>query len=171
MRKLDLHGQRFGRLTAVSCTDKKQNGNYMWICVCDCGKEVVVKADHLRRGETKSCGCINIGRQKGIPKKHGFACDENKERLYSVWTAMKTRCGNPKHMYYKNYGGRGIRVCPEWNDYAAFRDWALAHGYDKDAPKGICTLDRIDVDGNYCPENCRWVDMKTQNNNKRRKEG
>ena len=168
MRKLDLTGQRFGRLTAVSCTGIKQNGNYMWNCKCDCGKDVVVKADHLRRGDTQSCGCINAGRQKGIPRKHGCACNGNKERLYGVWSAMKNRCENPNHMHYKNYGGRGIKICPEWHDFITFRNWAVSTGYDENAPKGQCTIDRIDVNGNYYPDNCRWVDMKTQNGNRRK---
>ena len=169
MRKLDLQGQRFGRLTAISCTDMKQNGNYLWRCSCECGNEVVVKADHLRRGDTQSCGCLNIGRQKGIPKKHGYACNDKRERLYTVWAAMKTRCENPNHVHYRHYGGRGIKVCAEWADYVVFRAWALANGYDPLAAKGQCTIDRIDVDGDYCPENCRWVSMKIQCRNRRAK--
>lgn len=168
MKKIDLTGQRFGRLTVIGCTGHKQNGNYTWNCVCDCGKEVVIKSDHLRRGDTRSCGCINIGRQKGIPKKHGFACDGKRERLYAVWASMRTRCENPKHIHYRHYGGRGIKVCDEWHDFEAFKKWVLANGYDKNAPRGKCTIDRIDTDGNYCPDNCRWTDMKTQCNNKRK---
>ena len=171
MQKVDIAGQKYGRLTAIERTDVKQNGNYMWLCKCECGRMVTVKADHLRRGDTQSCGCINIGRQRGIAKKHGGACDGQRERLYGVWIAMKTRCNNPKHMHYKAYGGRGIAVCDEWKDYNQFKQWAIATGYDADAAKGKCTIDRVDVNGNYCPENCRWADMKTQNRNKRKKSG
>ena len=81
---------------------------------------------------------------------------------------MIQRCTNPNNWKYNNYGGRGIKVCDQWRDYAVFRDWALKSGYDKDAPFSQCTIDRIDVDGNYCPENCRWADSKTQNMNKRK---
>ena len=82
---------------------------------------------------------------------------------------MKERCYSPKHNRFKDYGGRGIKICEEWrNNYAAFREWAMANGYDPEAPRGACTIDRIDINGNYCPENCRWVDNKTQCDNKRR---
>lgn len=90
------------------------------------------------------------------------------ERLYHVWVSMKQRCYNPNNNRYANYGAKGVTVCKEWlHDYLAFRDWALLAGYDKDAPRGKCTLDRIDPLGNYEPSNCRWVDMKTQVSNKR----
>lgn len=92
-------------------------------------------------------------------------------RLYPIWTAMLARCYHPQNKSFHNYGGRGITVCDEWrNSYEAFRDWALATGYDEKAPRGQCTIDRIDVNGNYCPENCHWVDMKTQAANKRTSE-
>lgn len=167
MRRLNLVGEHYGRLTVVSCTNHKQNGCYMWRCVCDCGVEVDVRADHLKRGEISSCGCLRKGLQKGVASKHGGACDGQRERLYGVWAGMHYRCSNPHHMHYKNYGGRGIGVCEEWNDYAVFREWALANGYDEIAKKGACTLDRINNDGWYTPDNCRWVSMAVQNKNRR----
>lgn len=87
-------------------------------------------------------------------------------RLYRVLQDMKSRCYNPKNNHYQNYGAKGIKICQEWlNDYLEFEKWALSNGYDENAPKGKCTIDRVDNNGDYCPENCRWVDMKTQHYN------
>ena len=92
------------------------------------------------------------------------------ERLYKVWLSIKTRTTNKNCRHYKYYGGRGISMCDAWkNDYLAFRQWAYSHGYDQDAPRGKCTIDRINVNGDYCPENCRWVDQKTQVANRRKR--
>ena len=163
---INLIGQRFGRLMVVRKSNQRTaEGGYVWVCKCDCGNEISVKSGNLRSGHTQSCGCYAKDRISETQATHR----NSHFRLYNVWTNMKARCYNPNATFYKDYGGRGITVCEEWrNDYAAFRDWAMANGYNPDAPRGACTIDRIDVDGNYCPENCRWVDNKTQCNNKRK---
>lgn len=174
----DITGQRFGKLVVNSDGKKKSNGDkrgLLWLCKCDCGNEVWVSGASLRTGNTKSCGCLHmkqleeIDRTKISHAKHG-ATDKNGhcERLYNVWKGMKNRCNRKNGDSYKYYGARGITVCDEWiNDYAEFRRWALENGYDENAPHGKCTIDRINNNGNYEPNNCRFVSMKEQNANKR----
>lgn len=163
---LDLSGQRFGRLTVLYLQPESDKfGSKIWRCKCDCGNELSVKSGNLRSGHTTSCGCFMKKRISETQSTHR----ESHGRLYNVWSGMKDRCYNRNSTFYKHYGGRGITVCDEWKDnYAAFRDWALANGYDVNAPKWKCTIDRINVNGNYCPDNCRFVDMKTQRHNRRR---
>lgn len=156
--KIDLTGQRFGRLTAISECAERKNGGVVWECKCDCGNIVKVRANHLRKGAIVSCGCYNTD----IIKKHGRA----RTSLYHVWQCMKDRCENSNHPQYKDYGGRGICIRDEWHDPETFIKWAIENGY-KEETHGKCTLDRIDVNGNYEPENCRWVDMKAQCRNRR----
>lgn len=161
---IDLTGQRFGRLVVERLEKTVKGRGAYWRCRCDCGAEVVVWGWLLRCGNIVSCGCYRkevIGeRSKGnaYHKTHGLS----RARLYRIYRAMLRRCYVPTAGNYSQYGGRGISVCAEWRtDINAFFEWALAHGYDDTK-----SIDRIDVDGNYEPENCRWADNSTQSFNR-----
>ena len=161
---VDLSGKRFGKLTAI-CRTKQSGSRSMWLCKCDCGNEAIVSVSNLRNGHTRSCGCLVSDFCIAHHKKHGGA---NKDRLYTVWRAMRQRCYRPENRAYKWYGALGVTVCDEWNkSYEAFRSWAYANGYDQAAERGKCTIDRINCAGNYEPSNCRWVSMAVQARNKR----
>lgn len=157
MNLIDLRGQRFGCLTVIRPAETRNRQRY-WECVCDCGTLKTVQGRKLRDGLIKSCGCMKALFEREARTKHG-GCHT---RLYEVWKSIKQRTCNPANKNYSRYGGRGINLCKEWSEnYAAFRDWALASGYRE----GL-SIDRIDNDGDYTPHNCRWVTMKVQAKNR-----
>jgi hypothetical protein len=153
-------GQKFGRMTILEIVGKTKFNNIIVLCMCECGKSVEVIASKLVRGATKSCGCYKDELVGSRSTTHGMSGT----RLYTIWASMKQRCSNPSSSpsHWHRYGGRGIAICDEWiNSFENFRDWALANGYNDEL-----MIDRIDNDGNYTPENCRWVTETVQQNNK-----
>lgn len=160
-RHSDLIGKRFGKLIVLEYIGKNKHGNIIWKCKCDCGNVTTTTSNCLLTGNTKSCGCLAYDYyhyHTGKNIKH----NKSNTRLYHIWRDMKLRCYNKSQLGYKNYGGRGIKVCEEWlNDFEVFYDWAINSGYQDNL-----TIDRINNNGNYEPNNCRWATSSCQSNNK-----
>ncbi len=157
----DLVGKTFDRLTVVEYSHTNKHGNAMWVCLCECGNTIVASGGHLVNGHTSSCGCRKNEISGARFRKHGM----KHTRLYTIWMDMRSRCKYESMKCFKHYGGRGIKVCDEWqNSFETFYGWAIANGYSDEL-----TIDRIDVDGNYEPSNCRWATMKEQRANQRKK--
>ena len=158
---IDLTGQTFGRLT-VAQRVFSSNKNTRWLCMCNCGVEITVSRVHLINGHTTSCGCYQKEAAAELAKRTKTTHGLSKTNLYRVWDSMRYRCLNPNCQAYKDYGLRGITVCNEWLKFEVFYDWAINNGYKK----GL-SIDRIEVNGNYEPGNCKWSTMKEQGNNRR----
>ena len=151
---IDMTGKKYGRLTAIKLDHKDKRNECYWLCKCDCGNTTIVSGYKLRTGHTRSCGCYREEKRGDRHRSHGMT----DTKLYTIWRNMKARCHNPKNDMYHRYGARGIKVCDEWrNSFNTFMEWANKAGYSE----GL-SIERVDIDKGYNPENCRWITKKEQ---------
>ncbi len=160
-RFIDLTGQRFERLVVLRFVDKNQFRHSLWLCECDCGIEKIVLGYDLKSGHTKSCGCLQKEKASIVNTKHGHTKNGKLSKTWITWRGMTQRCVDIGHKQYKDYGGRGITVCRRWRNFVNFLKDMGEH------PGKEYQIDRVDNDGNYCRENCRWATKKEQMRNTR----
>ena len=160
-KTIDITGQQFGRLTALELVPERKHGGRCWLCKCSCGTLIIARADQLKSGDTRSCGCLYAERSKGLNRRHG----QYQTAEYNAWAAMRQRCSNPKNKKYESYGGRGICVCDRWQN--SFENFFADMG---PRPSSRHSIDRIDNNSGYSPGNCRWTtpDIQAKNQRKRR---
>jgi len=164
MRRKVQPGDKFGRLTVAGVPfyfGASSPVSPHVVCKCECGTDYFTGVRQLRRGKTKSCGCLQREKASITAKTHQFRHGQSKTKLYKVWKSMRKRCANPNDRDFQRYGGRGIFVCDEWNEFQSFKDWSDASGYSE----GL-EIDRSDNDGPYSPGNCKWSTRSEQCNNK-----
>lgn len=157
-RLIDMTGCRYGAWTVLNQAGNTKGGGALWNARCDCGAVKAVLGADLRQGKSTNCGCEKARRTGDRARTHGAAGT----RLYRIWQNMRARCGRKSHPQFPEYGGRGIAVCADWKDFPTFQRWALSNGYADNL-----SIDRIDNDQGYRPDNCRWADAETQSNNRR----